>query len=293
VAIGVPPAVILASYFSAPPEVSELGIAGALMGEPLEVVKCETSDLVVPAYTEIVIEGKIDLDAKFNEGPITEVGGYYIGRKIPVTRVTAICHRSNPIFHAVLAGHRPGHESIYYIKETLITFNPRKYSQLVLRALKSKFPNVRAVATAGYGAMQHLIISIDKKDEGEPEKIIRAAFSININGQPVSNLTKRITVVDAEDIDIRDLHEVEWAINSRLQNESRIIVIPNVKSPLERAAKPDGTSVRLGIDATIPQITKEILKERGDYLTWVPDSLKLKHGTVPGIGDIDLDDYLT
>jgi len=269
IAIGVDPPTLIAAALSVPPDISELSVAGTLRRTPLNVVPCEIVDLVVPANAEIVIEGKVDPKTKVKEGPFGEYTGFYSESFCPLAKVTTIYHRANPLFYVCLPGPKPGHEAFLCI--------PRlNLAHKILQKLKAKYWNVEAVAFSGYGILDHLIVSINKKSEEEPVAIINEIFNMDINGEPVASRVKRITVVDAEDVDIHNLEEVEFAINMCTRDRSSVVVIPNVQSPLDIIAK-DGLSIRLGIDATKPLATKTRIGK------------KVK---IPGLNKIRIEDYL-
>lgn len=268
IAIGVDPPTLIAAALSVPPDISELCVAGTLRGAPLNVVPCETVDLMVPANAEIVIEGKVDPKTKVKEGPFGEYTGFYSESFCPLAKVNTIYHRANPLFFVCLPGPKPGHEAFPCITRW-------NFAHEILQRLKAKYSSVKAVAFLGYSMLDHLIVSINKKSEEEPVVIINEIFNMDINGEPVASMVKRVTVVDAEDIDI-NLEEVEFAINMYTRDRSSVVVIPNVQSPLDIIAK-DGFSIRLGIDATKPLATKTRIGK------------KVK---IPGLNKIRIEDYL-
>ncbi len=106
VAIGAEETVVMAAFTGVPERVDKYGIAGGLRGEPLELVKCQTVDLCVPASAEIVLEGRVLPHIRKPEGPFGEHTGYHGGgvRMPPVFEVTAITHRNDPILRGVLLG---------------------------------------------------------------------------------------------------------------------------------------------------------------------------------------------
>ena len=124
--------------------------------------------------------------------------------------------------------------------------------------------------------MAHIVFSIAKKNDAEPMLMIEAAFRLAGGFFPVSHITKRIVVVD-DDVNVRDLEDVEWAIWTRVAEASKFRVIPNVESwELERCAKDGHGSLRLGVDATMDMEDRE----------------KLRRPVIPGAGKVRLADYL-
>src|SRR5574341_1650262 len=113
IAIGMDPAVLLAALAPLPYGVDELAVAGALRGEPVLMIKCKTIDLEVPAASEIVLEGEIPLNERWEEGPYGDFTGYYGGKiERPVVRIKAITHRNQPIYHGLYNGQPPTEEHI-------------------------------------------------------------------------------------------------------------------------------------------------------------------------------------
>ncbi len=105
VSIGTDPATTFAAIVPAPPEVEEHLIAGFLRGKPVEIVKCETVDLEVPAQAEIVLEGYVELGELRAEGPFGDHTGFYtLQDEYPVFHLTCITHRKDPIYAATIAG---------------------------------------------------------------------------------------------------------------------------------------------------------------------------------------------
>jgi len=270
-AIGVPPALLMAASGKTPPGVSELDLAGALMGEAVEMVKCETSDLLVPACAEIIIEGVVDFSNKI-ENTLGEFAGQYGPETAPTTRVVAITHRKNAMFYSIMAGRNPEHNTIGAIS----TYGMQA---IIAANLRQQFPNIKDINVAcepKLGAMLHMFISIDKTDDDEPRKLLDAAFKATAGIFPVSMITKRIVVVDT-DIDVYNLEEVEWAVWTRLSGAEKIMTIANVKSwELERCVNADMESVRVGIDGTMDMDAVD----------------KLLKPIIPGSENVHLDDYL-
>lgn len=271
-AIGVHPALMMAAASKTPNDISEFDVASALAGQPLELVKCETSDLLVPADAEIVIEGKIDFDDKIWQ-TLGEFPGQYGPEIDPVTEILAITRRKDSKFFSVMAGPALEHANLGYC-------SAYDMERLVTNSLKKQFPNIKDLNLMCdppvTGPMFQLFISIDKKDDEEPNQLIRAAFEAAGGIYPISRIVKRIVVVD-EDVDIKSYRDIEWAIWSRVADESKILLLPGYLSwEVDRASDKEKGSVRVGIDAT-----KKLA-----------DVDKLKRPVVPGYDDIRLEDYL-
>jgi len=257
VAIGVDPAVLFAAILKPRTNLSELEIAGSLKGEPIKVVKCETVDLMVPCDAEIVLEGKVHVKKKVPEGPFSEIGGYYGKSLSPITEITALYHRKDSIFHAIM----PGPSTEHFTLINIINFGMKKAIFRRLKAIFNDITNINVIWSPSTGTMMKLIISMSKTSEDAPKKILETAFNLKVGGTPISSFIKQVIIVD-DDINIYEPVEVEWAINSRTPDESRILVLPNIRSwHLDCAVRSDGCSVRLGVDATKPLGKYERLKK--------------------------------
>ncbi len=269
--IGAPPALLMTASGKTAPGVSEIDIAGGLMGKPVELVKCVTSDLMVPADAEIIIEGVVDFSDKI-ENTLGEFADQYGPEIAPTTQVTAITRRKDAMFYSIMAGRNPEHNTIGAIS----TYGMQK---IVEENLKAQFPNIKDINVAcepRLGAMLHMFISIAKQNDDEPRQLIDAAFAATAGIFPVSMITKRIVIVD-DDVDVFNLEDVEWATWTRLSREDKIVTLPDVKSwELERCVDDEMRSVRVGIDATMDMDAVD----------------KLLRPLIPGAAGISLEDYL-
>jgi 2,5-furandicarboxylate decarboxylase 1 len=270
-ALGVSPAMQIAGACKLAPNQCEFEIAGALQGAPIELVKCEDSDLLVPANAEFIIEGTVDFSDRVSN-LLGEFAGQYGPETAPVTTVNTITHRKDPMYYSILAGRNPEHNTL----GSVAVFGIQRS---IIGALREAIPEIKDVyvnSDPGMGTLAHVVISIDKQSDDEPRRIIEQAFAAGGAFFPVSRITKRVIVVD-DDIDVRDLADVEWAIWNRAADASKHIVIPDVQSwELERAAKAGMKSVRIGIDATMD----------------LEDVDKLVRPIIPGADKINLEEYL-
>jgi len=237
--IGVHPACILASQAIAALDDDEMAIAGALLGQPVEMVKCRTNRVRVPAYAEIVIEGRILPKVREPEGPFGEFPQYYGPRADrEVIQVDAITHRHNPIFHTIVGG---GMEHL------LLGGIPREAT--LLDHLQRSFPSVRDVRlTRGGTCRYHLAVKIEKASSGEAKNIIMGAFGGHYD-------IKQVVVVDM-DVDIDDPSEIEWAIATRFQADRDLVVVSGAQGSKLDPSSADGVSAKMGIDATKPVSTE-------------------------------------
>jgi 2,5-furandicarboxylate decarboxylase 1 len=233
--IGVHPACILASQAIAAIDEDEMEIAGALLGRPIEMVKCKTSEVRVPAHAEIVIEGRILPKVREPEGPFGEFPQYYGPRaNREVIQVDAITHRKNPIFHTIVGG---GMEHL------VLGEIPREAT--LLEHLQRSFGCIRDVRlTRGGVCRYHLVVQIDKTNDGEPKNIIMGAFGGHYD-------LKQVVIVDM-DVDIDDPNEIEWAVATRFQADRDLIVVAGAQGSKLDPSSDQGISAKMGIDATKP-----------------------------------------
>jgi 2,5-furandicarboxylate decarboxylase 1 len=257
IVIGVDPLTLLSSQAIAPLDFDELGIAGALHGAPVEVVKCRTSEVRVPAEAEIVIEGRILVHAREAEGPFGEFPQYYGERaKRHVIEVDAVMHRERPIFHTIVGGG---------LEHLLLGGIAREAT--LLSHLQRNFPGVRDVHLSRGGVCRyHLYVQMRKRNEGEAKNVIFGAFGAHYD-------IKQVIVVD-EDVDIHTPAEVEWAVATRFQADRDLIVAGGAQGSKLDPSAADGVSAKMGLDATKPLDAPE---------------MRFKRISVPGEREIDPD----
>ena len=226
---------LLASQAIAPLGFDEYTIASALYDSPLELVKCETVDLEVPAQAEIVLEGYLVPKAREIEGPFGEYPKYYGPASLkPVVELTAMTTRKNPIFQTIVPA---------TMEHMLLGAIPREGG--MLQIIKGAVPNARAVhLTPGGTCRYHAVVSIDKQHEGEAKNAMFAAFAS-------SQEVKRVVVVD-KDVDIFDPIDVEWAIATRCQAGRDVFIVERALGNKLDPSSDDGISDKMGIDATVP-----------------------------------------
>lgn len=238
IAIGAGPYVDLGSQAKIPHDEAKLGVAGALGGAPIELIKAETSSIAVPARAEIVIEGQILPKVREPEGPFGEVGGTYgLRDNRHVFEVTAATMRRNPIYQTALTG-MPTTEN-HIMAYAAVT-------EVARRLAKQACPEVRDVHAIGPYYM--IIVSIKKRLEGEARNVILSVLGPTA-GAPQA---KWVIIVD-EDIDVRNWDEVVWALYTRVQPERDVMVFPTmVGAPLDPSAPIYRHTSKIGIDATVP-----------------------------------------
>lgn len=214
IVLGCDPSVGLVSVSSVPYGVDELAVACGLRGEALEVIKCETNDILVPAAAEIVIEGEIPPYYVEHEGPFGEYPGYMgASGNAPTINVKAITYRHNPIYHSFISQMPPSESS-------LIRGFGREASIFTHLTHTMGYPvsDVRLKESGGSAA--YLAISMKKQFPGQVLQVVWGAWSL----EPTLG---KITVVVDDDIDIRDDFALDWAISFRTRPAEDYYTISN------------------------------------------------------------------
>ncbi|MBS7650531.1 UbiD family decarboxylase [Candidatus Bathyarchaeota archaeon] len=235
IAIGLHPAILIASSTPAPLGVSEYAVANKILGKKLRLSECRSVEARVPADSEIVLEGRVLLDKEVDEGPFVDITGTYdIVRKQPVIEIEKIFCREDFFYHALLpSGSEHG----------LLMGLPQEAK--IEEAVSGVVPKVKDInLTPGGCHWLHAVISIEKQAEGDGKNAILAAFA----GHPS---LKHVVIVDT-DIDVNNPTEVEWAIATRFQGSKGLVVIRNVRgSSLDASGDQKlNLTTKVGIDAT-------------------------------------------
>ena len=237
VVLGVHPLVSMGSLAYPPAEVGKFEVVGGLLGEPLEIAPCLTSDLHVPAAAEIVIEGEILPGVREPEGPFGEFTGYFSRRSTEhVFVATAIATRERPWFQSIGSGRAGDHiTTLGLIREAEIW-----------NALSRAIPNVRGVHVPLSGASAFTAyVAITQGRPGEAKHVIPIVLGVD-------HYLKFVVVVD-DDIDVFDESDVLWAIATRMQPDRDLVVIAgSLGALLDPSADERGVTAKLGIDATRP-----------------------------------------
>lgn len=232
IAIGMDPAILLASTTSIPIDYDEMDVANAFKNGELELIKC--GDLKLP-QADIILEGKISVSETIAEGPFVDLTDTYDSiRDQPIINLSKMhIKKENPCYHAIVpAGFE--HKLLQGLPQ-----EPRIY-----KAVKNAVPTVEnVVLTEGGCCWLHAVVSINKQTEGDGKNAIMAALSAHPS-------LKHCTVVDT-DVDVFDAEDVEYAIATRVKGDHDIMVVPNVRgSSLDPVAESDGTTTKIGVDAT-------------------------------------------
>ena len=232
IAIGMDPAILLASTTSIPIDANEMEVANAFKNGELTLVKL--GNLEVP-QADIILQGKISVTETTEEGPFVDLTDTYdVIREQPIINLSKMhIKKENPYYHGITpAGFE--HKLLQGLPQ-----EPR-----IFKAVKNAVPTVQnVVLTEGGCCWLHAAISIKKQTEGDGKNAIMAALSAHPS-------LKHAVVVDT-DVDVFDPQDIEYAIATRVKGDRDIMIIPNVRgSSLDPVAKTDGTTTKIGVDAT-------------------------------------------
>jgi len=254
-AIGVHPAIALGSLAVGSIDEDERAIMGGVLGEPIELVKCETSDLLVPAHAEMVIEGEILPNERTAEGPFGEFTGYSLGeRQREVVKVGAITRRQGAIFQDIAVAH---------LDHLLLSTVPIEAN--LFRAVRAMVPSVKAVRVP---APFTCYVSIEQRTSGQAKNAILAVLGADL-------YMKRVVVLD-HDVNIFNDREVSWALATRCQPDRDITIISNARgSDLDPSTREDGYTGKWGVDATAkPSLAAYVPRNRIPPEVWNRINLK-------------------
>ena len=237
IVIGADPVITYASTTRVP-AAKEFEYAAALRGSPVELFEC-ANGVKVP-HAEYVLEGYIEPEERVAEGPFVDITGTYDHiRPEPVIRIERIYHRKDPIYHGILPA---GPEHLLMMG---VPYEPRIY-----KAVSEVTTVKNVVLTEGGCCYLHAVIQIQKQTEGDAKNAIMAAFAAHTS-------LKHVVVVD-EDIDIFNPADIEFAIATRVKGDMDVMIVPNVRgSSLDPRGAPDGTTTKIGVDATKVLAIKE------------------------------------
>ena len=239
IVLGADPVITYASTTRVPIS-KEFEYAAALRGSPVELFECGNG-IKVP-HAEYVLEGYIDPAQRVSEGPFVDITGTYDHiRPEPVIKITKIYHRKDPIYHGILPA---GAEHLLMMG---VPYEPKIY-----KAVSEVTTVKNVVLTEGGCCYLHAVVQIKKQTEGDAKNAMMAAFAAHTS-------LKHVVVVD-EDIDIFNPDDVEFAIATRVKGDMDTMIVTNVRgSSLDPRGEPDGTTTKVGVDAT------KVLKNKEDF----------------------------
>ncbi|MGE0746564.1 MAG: UbiD family decarboxylase [Rhodospirillales bacterium] len=216
-----------------PPDVCEYDVMGSIRGAPVELVPCETVDLLVPATAEVVVEGYVSADEETfrMEGPFGEYAGYFAGDRKPksTVRVTCITHRRDPIMRGTLEGTLPK-----MLNENSIMSSVQRAAVAWNVLDRAGVPGITDVHCAAANNGTTLFIQMRQTYRGQAKQAAAAIWGSNASIKRYKN----IWVVD-EDIDIRDYGALDWAFAYRVNAaEDDIVIFPSMPgSPLDPSTR--------------------------------------------------------
>lgn len=236
VAIGADPAAMYSAILPMPPDIDEMMIAGFMRGKPVEMVKCKTVDIEVPAQAEIVLEGYVNLGELRREGPFGDHTGFYsLEDDYPVFHVTCVTQRKNPVYAATIVGPPPMED--FYMGKAI--------ERIFLPLMRMTLPEVVDMHLPAEGIFHNLmLVSIRKSYPMHARKVMNAIWGL---GQAM--FTKCIVVVD-DDVNVQDVSEVAWKALNNIDPERDIEIVRGPVDSLDHASRMPNWGSKMGIDAT-------------------------------------------
>jgi len=236
VAIGAEPVTNFAAALPLPDDLDEMIFASFLREKPIEMVKCVSIDMEVPATAELVLEGYVDPSERRTEGPFGDHTGFYtLEEPYPVFHVTAMTHRKNPIYQTTIVGRPPMEDC--WMGWSII--------RITLPVLKRQLPEIVDMNLPFEGVFHNLmLVSIRKQYPGHARKIMNAIWGM---GQAM--FTKCIVVVD-DDVNVQDVSEVVWKVLNNIDPERDIQFMMGPIDVLDHSSRKMGFGSKMGIDGT-------------------------------------------
>lgn len=236
VALGADPSIIFSATAPLPPGIDEMLFAGFLRKEPVELVKCETSDLEVPARAEIILEGYVEPGETRLEGPFGDHTGYYsLADHYPVFHLTCITRRKDPVYPATIVG-KPPMEDAYIGKAT---------ERIFLPLMRLQLSEVVDMNMPPEGVFHNcVIVSIKKRYPGHAKKVMSALW-----GMGLMMLAKLIIVVD-EEVDVQNVSEVMWRVFNNIDAGRDVMMVQGPLDDLDHSSPMPRLGTKMGIDAT-------------------------------------------
>ena len=236
VAIGGDPAITYAATAPLPRDIDEMVFAGFLRKKAVEMIKCETVDVEVPAGSEIILEGYVNMDELRVEGPFGDHTGYYsLADNYPVFHITCITHRKNPIYPATIVG-KPPMEDCFLAKAT---------ERIFLPLLQSQLPEILDINLPLEGVFHNCaVVAIKKSYPQQAKKVMHAIWGM---GQMM--FTKMIIVVDAH-VNVQDMNEVWWRVFNNIDAKRDIVMVDGPLDVLDHSSPMPNWGTKVGIDAT-------------------------------------------
>ena len=236
VAIGTDPVITYAATAPLPGPIDEMTFAGFLRQEAVDMVRCKTVDLEVPAHAEFILEGYVDLAESRREGPFGDHTGYYsLADDYPVLHLTALTHRKDAIYSTTIVGQAPM-EDAYLGKAT---------ERLFLPLLRLTLPEVVDMDLPKEGGFHNCaIISVAKRYPLQARKVIHAVW-----GTGQMQFTKCVVIVDG-DVDVHDYAQVAWRVFNNVDWQRDVTIVEGPLDVLDHSSPHPVRGGKIGIDAT-------------------------------------------
>ena len=233
VVIGTHPAYYIAGASKIPLSQDDYNWAGAYLGETPIVTQAKTVDLLIPAFAEYVLEGRILKDTFEDEGPFGEYTGYSTSRSTRnVFEVSAVTHRKDAIYQDLVPGYAWEHLLLsQFTKEVIL-----------LEKLQREIPEVTALNMPKNGCHFHAYVSMKPKARGQAKQVMLLLFGLDL-------YLKFIVVVN-DDVDVYNEEEVLWAMATHVQADTDVFIVPEVLCNRLDPSSHDGMSAKMGVDAT-------------------------------------------
>jgi 2,5-furandicarboxylate decarboxylase 1 len=225
IVIGVHPAYEIAACYTGTPDQDELDVAAVLLGEPVELVRCATIDMEVPAHAEIVVEGHVLAGVREDEGPFGEVTNYMAGQGAnPVFEVSAITMRRDAIYRHIQATRFTDHQVLGALPVEAGLYNRIRETAGGI--------DVHEVACPAWCSRYTVIVQMTPRFDGEAKAALMAALS-----SPY--LYPKLAIAVDDDVDIHDARDVMWALATRVNPETDVTVIPGLRAHSLDLASPE------------------------------------------------------
>ncbi len=236
VAIGPDPAMTYAATAPLPDDIDEVLFAGFLRNAPVELVKCKTVDLEVPASSQIVLEGYVKPGERQTEGPFGNHTGYYSpAEEYPVFHITCMTMRKDAVYHATVVG-PPPQEDCFLAKAS---------ERLFLALLKKEIPEIVDINLPIEGIFNNLaFISIEKRYPGHAKEVIMTLWNLG------SMMLRKIICIFDKEVNVQNLSEILWKLGNNIDPKRDIVFAYGPVDPLNPASSHQGYGSKMGIDCT-------------------------------------------
>lgn len=233
VVIGVHPAYYITGASKIPADQDDYSWAGAYLLERPRTVRARTVDILVPAEAEYVLEGKLLVGAREDEGPFGEYTGYSTSRSTRnVFEVTAITRRHDAIYHDLVPGYAWEHLLLSQFTKEII----------LLDKVRREIPEITALNMPKNGCHFHAYLSMRPGPQGLAKQAMMLLFGLDIY--------LKMVIVVSDDVDVYNEEEVLWAVATHVQADQDVFIVPGVLCNRLDPSSRDGMSAKMGIDAT-------------------------------------------